>query len=304
MFMIKTIQLLRESYATYKLNFSNILSIAMPVLVLLLVVAVLDHMTIESSLHIVSVLLGVVFSFLVSLFFQPALYRSIQKLEDTGVFSKAEAYSFQKRNVWNYIVLNFWLFMYAIYINFKYLIIMAVGVVLIIISMTTLPSTAAATVSVVIGIGIAATLIVSIIKNSPKVTLYQNIFFSKDISPRNAVRESLMLGENKGGDIWRIIFSTILLGLAVAVIYVLIYGVFILAGFVSIQEILQMNNKEGEMVAQSGIMFALELIGGLISYAIVTPLMFTIMAKGYKKLTLTSSNPVLAEDAPSTIPTI
>jgi hypothetical protein len=222
--MIKTIQLLKESFITYKSNFKNIFNMAWPI-VLLTIVAQYYLVGINQRMEagqfdipylIVATLIYFVCALVVGLFLTPALSRSIQKNEDNGVFSVKEGYDFQKKNIWKFIMVNIWGFLYILKRLWSYIAAsFALGVIAFMFNDSDIVALTAASLMVLI-------ILVGFILNITRFVLYKNIFFSKDtISPRDAVKESMSLGVNKMSNIWKIILAMIILAIGIELVIVL-----------------------------------------------------------------------------------
>lgn len=225
--MIKTIQLLEDSFSTYKSNFIKIFNMTWPI-VLLTIVAQYYVMDITRRMeegrfdlsYILMTFIIYLFSVLfVGLFLVPALSRSIQKNEDNGVFDVKEGYDFQKKNIWKFVMVNIWGMLYilkrcAIYI----LISIGLFALLLYIDNTSKSSDMLPVVLSIFTL-IGLTLIVATVLNITRFMFYKNIFFSKDdILPRDAVKESMSLGVLKNNEIWKIIFAMITLVVAVEIV--------------------------------------------------------------------------------------
>jgi hypothetical protein len=219
--MIKTIQLLKDSLMTYKLNFKNIFTMAWPI-VLLTIVAQYYAFDLNKNMQTGQFnILYIVFASMIyfvsmlaiSLFLTPAISRSIQKNEDNGVFNVKEGYSFQKKNIWKFVMVNIWGFLYIFKRLLPYIVVSATAVLM------TVYFNFSESVNYALMVISIASMIIGVILNITRFVLYKNIFFSKDsVSPKDAVKESMSLGVNKMKDIWKIILAMIILAIVVEIL--------------------------------------------------------------------------------------
>ncbi len=225
--MIKTIQLLKESFVTYKINFKKIFTMAWPIVLLTIVAQYyafgiqenMENGQFEGTHFFIAFLIYFVSIISVSLFFIPAFNRSIQKNEDNGVFSVKEGYNFQKKNIWKFVMVNIWGLLYIVKRLALYIIVavLLLGAVYVLNEFYTLTQNYIISLTLVYLAGI--TIFVGIILNMTRFVLYKNIFFSKDdISARDAVKESIVLGVTKMNDIWKIIIAMIIVSIPVEIL--------------------------------------------------------------------------------------
>lgn len=261
--MIKPIQLLKESFAIYKANFKNIILMAWPI-ALLSIIGQYYSMNLDKdkaiflaiSLLLVSMLVTILTYLFVSLFFQPALNRTLQKNIDNGNFDSKAGFNFAKKNVWNYILLNFWAIVYLIWNIIKYL---AVFIVLLTISI--LISKTKPNISLILMPLSIAIIVIGVIMNVAKFFVYSAIFFSKGIKPREAVLESIKIGKDNTKKVWMIIIASLMFGILVTIFYAALG--FIFRGFPNLVTVIV------------SAVFASMLIG---------PISYIIVGKGYSKL--------------------
>lgn len=266
--MIKTIQLLRESYKTYKINFKKILLMTLPILLVTYftsyssanVAVLLGSRMLNSSLLFYG-LLVLATLLITSLFLAPALNRSVQKNEDNGIFNVKEGYFFQKRNIWKWIMLNVWGALYVFWRMLPYIAVASLIIVLGTTNKDSLTDLTAITLSVFAGL----VVLIGILLNITRFILFKTIFFSKEISPRDAVRESVALGVKNSADIWKIILTMILVGLTLTMISI----------------VLELLGSMFGMTEKGVDIF----LSPIISVFIATPMIFIIIAKGYVKIT-------------------
>lgn len=203
---------------------------------------------------------GVVFiiaMLIAALYLAPALNRAIQRNEDTGMFSTKDGYDFMKTNKWKWVKVNVWGLLYMAWRLLPYFIPSAMIAILIFVLggndiLATLLS-----VSVIV-------VLVGMVLNITRFIFFKTIIFSKEISARDAVRESMTLGVIHMKDVWKIILAMILLGLAIGVLTAIIGG---LAAFAGSTDYL----FDG-------------YISPLITLLITTPMLLIMTAKGYVKL--------------------
>lgn len=260
--MIKTIQLLKESFMTYKTNFKNIFKMTWPIVLLTIVAQYysidvtqrmeagqfdIPYLVIASIIYLVCILV-------VGLFFAPALSRSVQKNEDNGVFDVKEGYDFQKKNIWKFVMVNVWGLVYMLKRFAPYLV---TSLLLVVIAMIFKDSSI---VSLIIASLIGLTLTVGIVLNITRFMLYKNIFFSKDsMSARDAVKESMSLGVTKMKNIWKIILAMIILAIAMEIV-LKVFSMFI------------------------GTILVGLIIGSIIMVFFSMPYMLIIVSKGYVRV--------------------
>lgn len=221
--MIKVIQLLKESFLTYRLNFKKIFWLVLPILVLGIIgeyyvstfTTMIDNNYFGNiSYLIISITIYVLAVLSISLFFGPVLNRAIQKNEDIGNFDSKASYIFQKKNFFKWIMLNIWGFLYAIWIMLPYI------VTAILISIILYIFINSSIIALILSSLIVLTFLIGIVLNITKFILYKNIFFSKDeISARDAVRESIMFGKTKNNQVWKLILTLIVLSTVMMVTY-------------------------------------------------------------------------------------
>ncbi len=274
--MIKPIQLLKDSFATYKANIKNIIFMTWPIALLTIVAGYYSNQIdgmgkykpMILSVFIIGALVNIIISIVISLFLQPALFRSIQKNEDNKNFNVKDGYNFQKKNIWNYIVLYFWTLVYYIKVNWKYLvtIIVTVGIVTAgVIASSIQPAITMIILSVLLVFG-SVVLVLMVIKNTAKFVYPTNVFFSEEIRPRDAVKKAIDIGAKNNGKVWLNILSYILLSIILMFIYFII-------GFIS-------SVLPGAVTKD---MFAI-ILSSLVVAFIGTPMTFIVFAKGYNVL--------------------
>lgn len=285
MYMIKSIQLLKESFATYKANIKNIIFMTWPILLLTLVSAYysngMDGMGKEKPLIVSFMIIGIIVvlltSLLISLFFQPALYRSIQQKENDKDFDTKDGYSFAKKNIWNFIVLIFWGVVYSIKVNLRYILTMIVALIawgIVVFNIKTIPILIST--SSILGIIVIICVLFMVIKNFTKFVLYTNIFFSGDIKPKDSVLHSIELGKKHNKNIWKIVWSVVLFSLMTYVIYGIIG---LIASMATTKEVV-------DIIAM--------VVTSIVVSFLTTPMSFIILAKGYSKIN--SATAIVAEE--------
>jgi hypothetical protein len=270
--MIKITQLLKESLTTYKLNFKKIFWIALPILILGIIseyyVSVFTTM-IENgdvsnmSYLFVSIAIYILTILAVSLYFGPVLNRAIQKKEDGDHFNSNSAYSFQKKNIFKWIMVNVWGFLYMARIMWLYILIPIVLLGLGFFLQNPMVINSMVILSLIV-VTIGAIIHIS------KFILYKNIFFSKnEISARDAVRESIKIGIHKKRQVWILILTLIILTIVMMIVY------FALG---TISGLLINNIPDNVMYYSETIVYA------VFSALIFLPLMSIVVAKGYVKI--------------------
>jgi hypothetical protein len=269
--MIKITQLLKESFTTYKLNFKKIFWIALPILILGIIseyysavfTIMLNNNDFSNiSYLIISIAIYIVTILAVSLFFGPVLNRAIQKKEDGLDFDTTSAYSFQKKNIFKWIMVNVWGVLYMVRVMWLYILISIVLIIAGILSKNAV---------IISSTVIAATIVsaIGMILNITKFVLYKNIFFSKDgVSARDIVRESIELGKTKNVQVWMLILVLIILTIIMMVVYFIIgFLMGLIAKFMS-----------GNTVYMESV------ISAIVSVLIFLPLMSIVLAKGYVRI--------------------
>jgi len=263
--MIKTIPLLRETYSTFKANFKKIFIMALPILIITYVIsygagnlAVLVDGYVWNGMTALFAVVTVISVLLTALFFGPALNRAIQRNEDVALFDTKEGYRFQTNHIGRWIMVNVWGFLYLVWRMLPYVIPMAILLFAIrMLGMSELVETILAALAALI-------LVVGLVRNVTRFLLFKTIMFSKEISARNAVRESMALGVSKNKDLWKLFLALILLGLAV-VGFSIIAGM--IAGFAGFSRL------------------AVDTyVVPLIDVFIVTPMILILTAKAYAKV--------------------
>lgn len=263
--MINTTQLLRESYVTYKYNFTKLFLMALPILLATYVIVYtsnnFDALIKAKILNLNTVIFGLIafIGGLISmLYLEPAINRAVQRNEDISIFNSKEGYEFQKKNIFKWIMVNVWGILYLFWKLLPY--ILSAGLIFVI--LMGLKNDAKMAVSGAILAGIV--LFVGMIMNIHRFLLFKTIIFSKDISARDAVRESIKLGEDHKVDMWKAILSLILLGLAI--------GMFsIIVGIVA--SIFGLTDKMYE-----------QYISPIIVVFVTTPMLLIVIAKTYVKI--------------------
>ena len=274
--MIKIIQLLKESFVTYKANIKNIFWVTWPMLLLILII---NYLNFSSEKKIIVGLLSFVCAVIIGLYLKPVLYRSLQKNENDKSFDTREAYAFQKKNIWNYIVLCFWSVVYVIKVNFVYILTIIISGIIVSVALVFLKTTIIS--FIILSFIMFACTILMIIKNITKFVLAQNIFFGGNIKPRDAVLASIEMGKKNNVDIWKAIFASILFNLLVFIIYLIIYLILVLSKLMSFEEIMNMNKS---YLPITNTLVALKILTALVSVFVLTPISFIILAKTYNKL--------------------
>jgi hypothetical protein len=141
---------------------------------------------------IITSLLMIILSIINWLIYTPAVFRTFQKRAEGERVAIGDSIAFQRTRKWQYVVLSFWTFIYTLWyallsivpivagvyfgLGFAYLggsVNLFVGTTLMFIT---------------VGFGVYA-----IYWNYPKIFFPLNVYFSKDKSPRDSVRESLYL---------------------------------------------------------------------------------------------------------------
>lgn len=280
--MIKQTQLIKESFTTYKANFKKIFWISLPILVLSIIsnnylTAFTNMVNAEDFSNIPKIITSffvvLVAILILFLYFDPVLNRAIQKKEDGQDFDSNSAYAFQNKNIFKWIMVNIWGFLYLFYKILPYT---AVSILIVIISVIVENNIGSYDNINIIGVSAMLSLIVIMVGgllNITRFVMYKNIFFSKDdISARDAVRESMELGKNKNKQIWILIATLIVVNLLLSVVSFIIGFVL---GFIS--PAIPFTSISAETVAYYiGIVF-----DGSVLTLISTPLMYIIIAKGY-----------------------
>lgn len=259
--MINIYSLLRDSLNTFKINFAKIFNMSWPI-VLLTILADYSSFQISTKIRLgtldipyfaLAFMVYLISILLVGLFLSPALNMAVQKNEDSDSFDIKQGYDFQKNNIWRFIKVNLWALVYFLKYTWIYIV---VSLSLLFIAETSNDS------RVVFTLAYSALAIIMIggLLNITKFMFYKNIFFSKDdVSPKEIVKESILLGESKKMEIWKIIFSIIIVT-------------------ASIEFILYILNLIIKFEKTSLI------IVSLVSMLIYVPYIYILVAKGYVKL--------------------
>ncbi len=263
--MIKTIQLLRESCATYKSNFKNIFMMSLPIVLMTYVAnyaageasGMLNARIFNGSL-IVCGAVFIIAMLIVALFLAPALNRAVQKHEDGEAFNVKGGYDFMKTHKWKWVKVNVWGALYMLYRTWFYII---PGWLLIAYSVGSYRTNAYTSLYFILGIVL---IVIGILLNIHRFILFKTIFLSKDISPRDAVRESMSLGVSRMKDVWKMLLAMILVGLVIGVLSAIVSGI---ASFFGATDYV----FDG-------------YISPLIALLITTPMLLIMTAKGYVKL--------------------
>ena len=271
--MLKITQLLKESFTTYKSNFSKIFWIALPILILTIIseyyiavsTTIIDNRDFGNMSYLfVSMIIYIVTILAVSLYFGPVLNRAIQKKEDDGSFDSKLAYNFQKKNIFKWIMVNIWGFLYMVLAMLPYIVVSALLTVILFMNRDSY--IAALILSSLIGL----TMLIGIILNINKFVLYKNIYFSKDdISARDAVRESIEIGKTKSKQVWMLIFSLIILTFIMIIMY---FGLGFMSGLLT-------GN-----ISNNVLYYSETILYGVLSAVFFLPLMSIVAAKGYVKI--------------------
>ncbi len=274
--MIKPIQLLKDSFATYKANIKNIIFMTWPIALLTIVAGYYsnemdgmgDYKPVIISVLIIGIFVNIIVSLLISLFLQPALFRSIQKNEDNKIFDVKDGYDFQKKNIWNYIVLYFWTAIYSLKVNWKYILVILTSLILgvLVVGASFAKPMILISVSSVFFIISVVFAALMIIRNLSKFIYPANVFFSSEITPREAVKKSIELGVKHNNKIWLNILSYILFMIILMIVYFIIGTI---SGFIPgvfVQDIVTI------------------VLSSLVVSFISTPMAFMIYAKGYNIL--------------------
>lgn len=283
--MIKPIQLIKESFATYKANFKKIFWILLPILVISIIsnnylIAFTNMANAEDFSNIpkmiISFFVVLVAILILFLYFDPVLNRAIQKKEDGHDFDSSSAYTFQNKNIFKWIMVNIWGFLYLFYKILPYIVVSVLIVIISVIAENNMGSDNNMNIIAVSTMLSLIVLMVGGVLNITRFVLYKNIFFSKDeISARDAVRESMELGKNKNKQIWILIATLIVVNVLLSVASFIIGFVL---GLISVA--IPFTSISAETVAYYiGIVF-----DGAVLTLISTPLMYIIIAKGYVKI--------------------
>ncbi|MBC7766927.1 hypothetical protein H7Y21_02965 [Arenimonas sp.] len=257
-------QLLRETYKTFKANFSKLFTMGLPVLLTMYVTTYTSDkfdvlikakiLNLNTAIFGLITLIGGLFSIL---FLAPAIYRTVQRNEDTGIFDTQEGYDFQKKNVWKWIMVNVWGGLYLIARTWLYL--LPFIAVLIYIKIYGGNQILGFLLDVSVAL-VAIGLLLSI----NRFLLFKTIIFSKEISARDAVRESITLGMDHKKDMWKAILIIFLIGLAAGVCSVIV-------GIVA--SVIGISDKMFE-----------QYIFPIITVFVISPMLLIVIAKTYVKV--------------------
>ena len=271
--MLKITQLLKESLTTYKLNFKKIFWIALPILVLGIIgeyyIEVFNTMIDREdfaniSYLFASITIWILTILIVALYFSPVLKRAIQKKEDGEQFNTNLAYSFQKKNIFKWIMVNVWGMLYMLWIMLPYILVSVLLTVILFMHLDTYNNI------LILSSLIGLTILTGTVLNITKFMLYKNIFFSKDgIPARDAVRESIKLGKTKNGQLWSLISALIIL---------FIINIIIFFALINLSDLLI------DKVSNNVLFYSEIIVNGALSSLIFLPLMSIIVAKGYVKI--------------------
>lgn len=259
--MINIYSLLRDSLNTFKINFAKIFNMSWPI-VLLTILADYSSFQISTKIRLgtldipyfaLAFMVYLISILLVGLFLSPALNMVVQKNEDVDSFDIKQAYDFQKKNIWKFVKVNLWALVYFLKYTWIYIV---VSISLLIIAETSNDSRVVFTLAY----SALAIILIGGLLNITKFMFYKNIFFSKDdVSPKDIVKESILLGESRKMEIWKIIFSIII----------------VTASIEFILYILNLIIKFEKMSL---------IIVSLVSMLIYVPYIYILVAKGYVKL--------------------
>ncbi len=294
--MLKITQLLKESLTTYKLNFKKIFWIALPILVLGIIgeysIEVFNTMIDKEdfaniSYLFASITIWILTILIVALYFSPVLKRAIQKKEDGEQFNTNLAYSFQKKNIFKWIMVNVWGMLYMLWIMLPYILVSVLLTVILFMHIVLKTSIEYSPIIPNTSIGldtyldtynnililsslIGLTILTGTVLNITKFMLYKNIFFSKDgIPARDAVRESIKLGKTKNVQVWSLIIALIIL---------FIINIIIFFALINLSDLLI------DKVSNNVLFYSEIIVNSALSSLIFLPLMSIIVAKGYVKI--------------------
>lgn len=266
--MISINKLIKDSIQSYKNNFNKLITLYAITTIFGLVATYISALmdkskdTLDLS-NIFSYFIAlIVISLISGLYFIPVLYRAIQKSVDNNMVDTAEAFSFQNKNIWNWFTLHIWNTLYFIKVN---IIAVILAIVVIILSLFFIKD------EMIMGFILAAALVILMLltlKNLPKFVFYQNIFFSKEIKARDAVRESIAFAEGKTKDVW----------MSVITLFIIAFAIFIINIFI------------GAVIALTSLdTLSISIILSILQGFVFTPIIFTTLAVAYT--TLKNSTP-------------
>jgi hypothetical protein len=278
--MINIIKLLTDSFESYKKNFRNIILMSLPIFILSSIGAYyatavksvqkgVELADINIYYLITGSLIYIIVSVFVGLFFAPAFARAIQKNEDDKHFGVKTAYNFQKRNIWKWIKVNLWGFVYMIWRLLPYI---AVSMLIVFGSSILNASTGGLNniFSIIMVFFVSLIMIVGIVLNLTRFVFFKNVFFSKDhMKARNAVIESMTLGKTKNVETWKMLISLLLFSVMILIVYMAVSMFFAFT-------IYAFGSKNFSIIDI--------IISPMISAFVATPITLIIISKGYNKI--------------------
>ena len=285
--MIKPIQLLKDSFATYKANIKNIIFMTWPIALLPVVVQSMIYYNINWFVNLLMSAVSFVISIVIGLYLQPAIYRALQKKEDGEVFDIKAAYNFQKKNIWNFIMTGVWYVLYLIWV-LRYYVLIGLAVSFFIIPMIYPDFRIVTTWDFVAYFFIHSVtffipVIIGYLINLSKFLFYVNIFFSKNIKPREVVRESIRWGNIKGHSIeaWKTFFSIILFMLLTTLVYVIVSLILNFFKIMHFEQLVYIGNQAAYTDYK---WFIINSVSNIFKVMFILPVSFIILAKAYTKL--------------------
>lgn len=212
--------MLNTTFKTYTSGFKALMTIFRPLIVvqlLVLILMILLNMFFDEKrwlLVVVFSVFAIFVSIVQSLIYSPAVFRTIQKRElgETAIVEVGIA--FQKKNIGNYFVFMFWLTVYSMYYSLQSILSVWVGIMLALFAGTL--GFVGKGFGILLGLVGAYYAILLAYKNIPKLLFALNIYFDRNLSPRENIVESINLGITKRNVIWTYIvgfFSINIVGL-------------------------------------------------------------------------------------------
>lgn len=248
--------MLKTTFGAYKARFKELMTILKSLIIvqsLLLVLTILSQMFIGERNYlyiIIFAVLTIIVSIIQWLIYAPAAFRTIQKRELGEAITVEQGISFQKTDKWNYFLLSIMVFLFTLatvlpfFLPSLFLYFVGPSILLTIIII----------VSFVLGA-------VSLYVNLPKVIFVYNIYFAKNLQPKDNFVESVNLGRKYRNTIWVYILGVIVINI-LGVLIMIIPGLF---------------NQNQESIIST-------VWSTYVGVLLVTPLTYLYLSKAYAKM--------------------
>ncbi|MES2623553.1 MAG: hypothetical protein V4576_04085 [Patescibacteria group bacterium] len=253
--------MLKSTFDIYTAKFAENIRILTPVIiieVLIWLIQILAAIASENGRYM-SLLIISIFALVLTiahwLIYTPAAFRTFQKRADGEPVTIRDSIAFQKNNKWKYVVLTFWTAVFMIWYALIS-ILPIVGGLYFGLGFAYIGGMANMFIgTTLMFVGIAFGLYM-VYLNYAKIFFAMNVYFAKDKSPRESVRESIYLGEKYRNQIWKYMIGVLAIGI---IGFVVIVGPTLAAG----------NN------------FVIDIWRLAISLLFITPMMYIYMSKAY-----------------------